>query len=136
MLTQGPIFLIKKGRNKEKNIWSQLKKNTKWKRSRWVRYALESVWSALAGRSVGNSDVTVYVFFLGWSDFSDRLFETPTCMVRAWLPEFQSQVEGESQESWAGPVAKWLSLRPPLQQPRVSPVQILGADMAPLMRPH
>ena len=36
----------------------------------------------------------------------------------------------------AGPVAEWLSLLTPLWQPRVSLVQILGADMASLIRPH
>ena len=35
----------------------------------------------------------------------------------------------------AGPVAEWLSLRAPLGQPRVSLVQILGVDMALLIRP-
>ena len=37
--------------------------------------------------------------------------------------------------SGAGPVAEWLSLRAPLRWPRVSLVRILGADMAPLVRP-
>ena len=36
----------------------------------------------------------------------------------------------------ASPVTKWLSSRTPLQPPRVSPVRILGADMAPLIRPR
>ena len=36
----------------------------------------------------------------------------------------------------ASPVAKWLSSRAPLQWPRVSPVRILGADTAPLIRPR
>ena len=36
----------------------------------------------------------------------------------------------------AGPRAQWLSSRAPLQQPRVSLVWILGADMAPLIRPR
>ena len=36
----------------------------------------------------------------------------------------------------AGPVAKWLSLHDPLQRPRVSLVQILGVDMALLIRPR
>ena len=36
-------------------------------------------------------------------------------------------------ESGAGSVAEWLSSRAPLQQPRV---QILGTDMAPLVRPR
>ena len=36
----------------------------------------------------------------------------------------------------AGPVAEWLSSRTPLRWPRVSPVQILGVDMAPLNRPR
>ena len=35
----------------------------------------------------------------------------------------------------AGPVAVWLSLHAPLWRPRVSPVQILGTDMAPLIKP-
>ena len=35
----------------------------------------------------------------------------------------------------AGPRAKWLSLHALLQQPRVSPVRILGADMALLISP-
>ena len=35
----------------------------------------------------------------------------------------------------AGPVAEWLSSRVPLRRPRVSLVRILGADMAPLVRP-
>ena len=35
----------------------------------------------------------------------------------------------------AGPVAEWLSLHDPLQPPRVSSVQILDTDMAPLTRP-
>ena len=35
----------------------------------------------------------------------------------------------------AGPVAEWLSSHPLLWQPRASPVQILGADMALLIRP-
>ena len=36
----------------------------------------------------------------------------------------------------AGPVAEWLSSRAPFQQPRVLLVQILGTNMAPLIRPH
>ena len=32
---------------------------------------------------------------------------------------------------WGRPMAEWLNSRAPLQQPRVSPVQILGADIAP-----
>ena len=32
------------------------------------------------------------------------------------------------------PVAEWLSLRSPLQRPRVSLVQILGTDIAPLIK--
>ena len=35
----------------------------------------------------------------------------------------------------AGPVAEWLSSCSPLQRPRVLPVQILGADTAPLSKP-
>ena len=35
----------------------------------------------------------------------------------------------------AGPVAKWLSSHSPLRRPRVSPLQVLGVDMAPLIRP-
>ena len=33
------------------------------------------------------------------------------------------------------PLAEWLSFHAPLWQPRDSPVGILGADMAPLIRP-
>ena len=36
----------------------------------------------------------------------------------------------------AGPVAEWLSSCALLRRPRVSLVQILGADMVPLLRPH
>ena len=36
----------------------------------------------------------------------------------------------------AGPMAEWLSSHAPLWQPRVLPVQILGVDMAPLIRPR
>ena len=35
----------------------------------------------------------------------------------------------------ASPVAEWLSSCAPLRQPRVSPVRILGANMAPFIRP-
>ena len=33
-------------------------------------------------------------------------------------------------------MAEWLSSHVPPRQPRVSPVRILGADMAPLVKPH
>ena len=36
----------------------------------------------------------------------------------------------------AGPVAEWSSSRAPLRQLKVSLVQILGVDMAPLIRPR
>ena len=36
----------------------------------------------------------------------------------------------------ADPIVEWLSSCAPLRRPRVSPVWILGADMAPLIRPH
>ena len=39
------------------------------------------------------------------------------------------------QKNAAGPVAEWVSSSAPLRQPRVSRVQILGADMALLVRP-
>ena len=39
-------------------------------------------------------------------------------------------------EEGASPLAKWLSSHAPRQRPRVSLVQILGADMAPLVRPR
>ena len=38
--------------------------------------------------------------------------------------------------SGAGPTAERLSSRAPLQRLKVSPVQILGTDMAPLIRPY
>ena len=34
-----------------------------------------------------------------------------------------------------GPMAEWLSFPPLLRQPRISPVRILGEDMAPLIKP-
>ena len=37
--------------------------------------------------------------------------------------------------SWVSPVPEWLSSRALLWQPRVSPVRILGTDMASLIRP-
>ena len=42
------------------------------------------------------------------------------------------QIDKKSIVFGAGSVAKWLSSRSPLQRPRV---QILGVDMAPLVRP-
>ena len=36
----------------------------------------------------------------------------------------------------AGPVAEWFSSSAPLQRPRVTPVRILGTDMAPLIKPR
>ena len=44
-------------------------------------------------------------------------------------------VTSKNSPEWAGPMANWLSLSAPLRQPRVSPVQTLGADMAPLIKP-
>ena len=35
----------------------------------------------------------------------------------------------------AGPLSEWLSSRAPLWQPRVLLVQILGTDLAPLIKP-
>ena len=40
-----------------------------------------------------------------------------------------------NQRRGKGPMAEWLSLLAPLLWPRVSPLQILGADMAPPIRP-
>ena len=37
--------------------------------------------------------------------------------------------------SGAGPVAEWLSSRALLQRPRISPVRILGGDLALLIKP-
>ena len=37
--------------------------------------------------------------------------------------------------SGAGPIAAWLSLHALLQQPRVSLIRILGADLALLIKP-
>ena len=48
-----------------------------------------------------------------------------------WQPFYDSK----KQSLGAGPMAKRLSLRALLQWPRVSPVRILGADMAPLVKP-
>ena len=41
----------------------------------------------------------------------------------------------KTEDTGAGPMAEWLSSCAPLQQPRVSRVQIPGADMALLIRP-
>ena len=43
--------------------------------------------------------------------------------------------ESENVGVGAGPLAEWLSSYTPLWWPRVSPVRILGVDMAPLIRP-
>ena len=42
----------------------------------------------------------------------------------------------ENNHTGAGPMAEWLSSCAPLRQPMVSPVQILGGEMAPLVRPR
>ena len=47
-------------------------------------------------------------------------------MAEAW-PGYESKAHG------ASPVAQWLSSCVPLQRPRVLPVWILGADIAPLI---
>ena len=36
----------------------------------------------------------------------------------------------------AGPTAEWLSLYTPLRRPRISPIWILGTDLAPLIKPR
>ena len=41
----------------------------------------------------------------------------------------------EIKKTGVGPVAEWLSLHAPLRRPRVLLVQILGVDMAPLIKP-
>ena len=46
-----------------------------------------------------------------------------------------SHTNFKRKKSGAGHVAEWLSSRTLLQRPRVSLVRILGADMAPLIRP-
>ena len=46
-----------------------------------------------------------------------------------------NNVHEEISKYGAGPVAEWLSSRALLRRPRVSAVQILGVDMAPLIRP-
>ena len=52
-----------------------------------------------------------------------------------WEGHRTSEVKNKKYLLGAGPVAEWLSSHAPLWWPRVSPVQILGADMAPLIRP-
>ena len=52
------------------------------------------------------------------------------------MDNFRQQKEKKMTVGGAGPMAEWLSLRTPLQWPRVSLVLILGADMAPLVRPR
>ena len=49
--------------------------------------------------------------------------------ARAW-----TSTENRRLGQGAGPVAEWLSLLTPLGQPRVLLVQILGADMALLIK--
>ena len=45
------------------------------------------------------------------------------------------QSKKKNKDGGAGPEAEWLSLHALLRQPRVSPVQTLGTDMAPLIKP-
>ena len=65
---------------------------------------------------------------------SSLLFSCPTAPTRLlpnqWIFLCQKALSG------AGPVAKWLSSRRPLQRPRVSLVRILGVDVAPLIMPR
>ena len=42
----------------------------------------------------------------------------------------------KTKQDGAGPMAKWLSSHTVLQRPGVSPVQILGVDLPPLIKPH
>ena len=51
------------------------------------------------------------------------------------FPKGNQSATIKHREAGAGPVAQWLSSRTPLWQPRVLLVQILGADLAPLIRP-
>ena len=51
------------------------------------------------------------------------------CLPPLWLGTLKKLQAG------AGPMAEWLSSHAPLQWPRISLVQILGADMAPLISP-
>ena len=68
---------------------------------------------------------------------SDQISTPPT--ERRPGAELLQLATGKDQHSkclgGAGPVAEWLSSRAPLPWPGVSPVQVLGADMAPLIQP-
>ena len=69
----------------------------------------------------------------GWQKMTPKdvhvLFPGTCEYVVTWQKGSKTEMEG------AGPVAEWLSLCALLWQPRVSQIQILGADMAPLIRP-
>ena len=41
----------------------------------------------------------------------------------------------KNSNEWASPVAEWLSSHTPLQWPRVLPVRIPCADLAPIIKP-
>ena len=59
---------------------------------------------------------------------------SPGLAQEAQKENFESVLIREHRQG-AGPMAEWLSSRTLLQQPGVLLVQILGMDMAPLLRP-
>ena len=69
-----------------------------------------------------------------------RIFEKRALSEEGIDQDFSEEVSKlglrEWKDSGAGPVAGWLSSRAPLRQTRVSPVWILGTDMAPLISSH
>ena len=54
---------------------------------------------------------------------------------RGVFSKMASQSKIKKRMKGAGPVARWLSSRAPLRQPKVLPFQILGVVLAPLIRP-
>ena len=72
------------------------------------------------------------ILFQMWlfSDFLSLLLVA----MRQKLDTLQIQISGQC--VGAGPMAHWLSSCAPLWRPRVSPVSVLGADLAPLIRPR
>ena len=74
--------------------------------------------------------------FIGWSLSLSLCLRKDVCVVSTGkrnisLPFIAVNHKLKNKISLgAGPVAEWLSSRTPLRRPRVSPVRILGTDMA------
>ena len=74
-------------------------------------------------RDLANGKILWYAPWLSW--LPELLFN-----IFIAIPQQKNMVPG------AGPMAEWWSPNAPLWWPRVSLVRILGADMAPLVRPR